>query len=1322
MGVALFERKGIGRYFRLLACIFSIQLFCLLFALSAFPAESNLTQRTPEKGRAKSHDARIRLRDSARRLEKAREKGESEERQVNDVMEDVAAFEDEDAQIKRSFKAVEEKLRDAGTGKAWKRHREAIQRYQRRSAEIKDKISAVREARKNKAHPAEIENRVRNLIQEIDRDGTGHDYELKDSSRLPWRVVQPGDIMLLGDASSMPASVIIPPSAPPSADDLSSTLDVQLTPEITALAESLGKDPLTIFRYVYNNYKFTPYYGSMKGSLDTYWEKEGNDHDLASLLIALLRASGVPARYGRTKIIVPAEKLSKWVGIDDPMAAMQYLSMAQIPVGYYLIGGRIANVQLEHVYVEAFVPYGNYRGTGEDDTGKMWIPMDPSFKEVEVTQVGEDIASKAGLTWKTFSNDYLSDLQNLTPLDYYRKKIDDYVAQAYPGQTVDSLKRVEKIKEMQFDFLPGTLPYDTSQVPEVLISIPQELRHTVRFSIPNVLDYSISLPGVSGRRITLSFEGADADDQALIAQFGNIFKTPPYLIQVKPVLRINGAKVAEGTAMEAAAAATFSVVYTQPGGKTDTFEHHIITGSYNAVGLTTGQVRPEFLTIAEVEASEEPYMSKMLHSLVMKYHNQQNVAKQVLGETMKIKSKTFFSEALVSSREDMRFAMGMVPVSFDLAGFMIDAKETSSGVMPVNGYDKNKVIDFAMIYGHEASYQENRTFEDSMFWVSGLSAVKGIQILKAMGIGITEVTPPMTYANSNLPDTVVTDINNALNMGWSVLVPEDTGGLPAVPYIKYDPNTGSAGYMIAARAGGFNGYLDVDADLLDFISFSIGSWTPPTQLLGMEFEVLFPESGLTVVLGDSFYLGLKMITRWKDATHEWTEETAHPTWGMNVQTGPGWFTAKGLPLPWWKAGIHKICYNAKAILNFNAWGATIDSDASGKYIGINSDNGTETTVNSVLIKYSIKEDPAVTIEAIAMKVYNGTSVVRTVPDLAVGEGKMTGWDGRDDGRNIVAPGEYIVVIETTGDGKPVKSDGHKVTVFKVEITTPITTAMDISNVPTMPSVTFNAKILPSSVKLSDVMFKWYLDISFRRDRQPTDDLHKVPSTGTTEVTGSSSWTPNWGNLIAGGNVYVHLAAAVRGIEAKHNQNGYQIRGANPSQGQVFQMARSSEERAICWQESTHRQFNTDGPYAGFGPALPSYGRDGGYGLMMITLPVPATSLQVWNWQFNMQSGIAFLNGLRSEAQNYLNIMFSRAARTADPGDDWNWNPAEPAYSYRVWDDAFSRYGPRRPGDPVTIYSPNGNGGNRNCNLNPSGCNYANTIRSHINSRPWEAYQ
>ncbi len=69
---------------------------------------------------------------------------------------------------------------------------------------------------------------------------------------------------------------------------------------------------------------------------------------------------------------------------------------------------------------------------------------------------------------------------------------------------------------MQFDFLPNTLPYVVSEVLERFSEIPQGLRHSLKFEIPGVLDFPISLPEVSGRRITLSFEGATAEDQAVI--------------------------------------------------------------------------------------------------------------------------------------------------------------------------------------------------------------------------------------------------------------------------------------------------------------------------------------------------------------------------------------------------------------------------------------------------------------------------------------------------------------------------------------------------------------------------------------------------------------------------------------------------------------------------------------------------------------------------------------------------------------------------------------------------------------------------------------
>jgi len=47
----------------------------------------------------------------------------------------------------------------------------------------------------------------------------------------------------------------------------------------------------------YNNISFVPSYGAIQGSQQTRRRRRGNAYDTASLLIALLRAAQVPARY-----------------------------------------------------------------------------------------------------------------------------------------------------------------------------------------------------------------------------------------------------------------------------------------------------------------------------------------------------------------------------------------------------------------------------------------------------------------------------------------------------------------------------------------------------------------------------------------------------------------------------------------------------------------------------------------------------------------------------------------------------------------------------------------------------------------------------------------------------------------------------------------------------------------------------------------------------------------------------------------------------------------------------------------------------------------
>jgi len=943
-GLFVFHANGkylycVGGKMRFKSCSthwYIILIFIAVFSLANIPlAHADSDRKGFSKEADRDEDRHERLRKSARKLIEAQERGEDITTYVDDLDKNVGEIEQEDIVNKKRFDEIENKLSSLnGVSTVLARHREVRGDYEKKSSERKGHIEALKKAHKLKDPPDAIRQKVQGLIDFLEKHKITREHDIKSTdTRLPWRMAQPGELLILGDVSGAPQQGVSPVSSvPASVDDLAATADVQITPDIQALAASLNHSPLEIFRHVYNNYNYTPYYGSMKGSLDTYLEKEGNDFDLSSLLIALFRASNIPARYVRAQILVPIERIQNQLGIDDPMAAAKYLSSARIPASYYVSGGRLSHVQLQHVYVEAFVPYTNYRGSGEDDKGKVWLPFDPAFKQLTVTQQGMDIASAMNHDWKSFTSDYIADLRNVTPLEFYRTRVEDFIGQNYPEQTLDTLKRKSEIRTMKFDFLPNTLPYKTVAILDRFAAIPSELRHTVRFTIPGVLDHATTLPEISGRRITLTFTGATAADQTVIDAYGGIFKTPPYLLRVIPQLRIGGVKVAEGSPVNAAAYLRFSIDYGQPGGVRETFGHHVLAGSYNAVGITTGKVRPEFLSIAQVEPSDEVYLAKMVHSLAMKYHDALGKTRQTLNDTMRMQSKTFLTEALVSTHEEVAKVLGDIPVSFEQDGFMIDAKELAMAAVPIDGRDmEKKRLDFSMTFGFEASYQENRVFEDNMFWVEGTSAVKGLQVLAAQGVPIAELEPYITYENPNLPDVVVADINDALNMGWKVMAPEDATGLSAVPYIKYDEKTGSSGFMIAAAAGG------LAQETIDI------TWFKDSLLqynIGIDFEIYAPQNPMLVAMGDAFEILVKCIARGVGIVAE-TE-----AWDW-VPTSRGSYQNGVTPLYTVLPGQYRYVFNGKDLFKFNVWNALVKQPKNVTNISIDN-NGDPVMPNITL--------------------------------------------------------------------------------------------------------------------------------------------------------------------------------------------------------------------------------------------------------------------------------------------------------------------------------------------------------------------------------------
>ena len=84
----------------------------------------------------------------------------------------------------------------------------------------------------------------------------------------------------------------------PEDDLLRPTPDADTTdPYVLDKAAELGHDPTRIFQFVRDEIGYESYKGSLRGARGTLWTKAGNALDQASLLVALLRTSGIPARY-----------------------------------------------------------------------------------------------------------------------------------------------------------------------------------------------------------------------------------------------------------------------------------------------------------------------------------------------------------------------------------------------------------------------------------------------------------------------------------------------------------------------------------------------------------------------------------------------------------------------------------------------------------------------------------------------------------------------------------------------------------------------------------------------------------------------------------------------------------------------------------------------------------------------------------------------------------------------------------------------------------------------------------------------------------------
>ena len=520
----------------------------------------------------------------------------------NRLKQQLSAIRADEAGVRAEFDAIDSDLSSKTLPSViYARHRAAVSEFDQRAAEFRSLEQAWQASVSDGALTDLASFFERHPVQ-----GRGAPF---DASRLSWgrpsaTTREPATTLsaegalatseTLAVASTTDALTFEVPPQPgqnPTDADLAQTPETVQTSAILAKVAALGANPVAIHNWVRNSVEFVPTWGALQSADDTLAKRRGNAHDIASLEIALLRAARIPARYQYGTIEVTAQQAQHWLGVTSTQAAQQLLAQGGIATRGIVAGGSLAQLQLEHVWVQAYVNWAPSRGARQGSASQhvnpvgphnAWVALDASFKVLDVTD-GAPLDSVLGLNPRGIIDNAKvaaiclpdagtridgSALQGA--FEQSRLQLDAYAAQQGVDISIARLLGTVTLITQAPPQLAGGLPYTLIGEPSTVAAVADDQRWRLRWSLfandtaaaDGQAVASLERPWheLAGKRLSLSFAPATADDADLIASYlpaapADGSPVPPsawpaslpgYLVHVKVELRLEGELIASG--------------------------------------------------------------------------------------------------------------------------------------------------------------------------------------------------------------------------------------------------------------------------------------------------------------------------------------------------------------------------------------------------------------------------------------------------------------------------------------------------------------------------------------------------------------------------------------------------------------------------------------------------------------------------------------------------------------------------------------------------------------------------------------------------------
>lgn len=606
-----------------------------------------------------------------------------------------------------------------------------------------------------------------------------------------------------------------------------------ITPEIQTLATGLENDSLAIYDYVYNHIDYIPSWGLLKNPRETLLAGAGNAFDQAALLSALLEAAGFQTRYVWGDIRVTKAEAMNWVGSNNPSTVGNVFASGGIPTW-----DEGSTLLMTHIWVQVL-------------DGGTWHSLDPSFKSYS-EQDGQDLHSLMNCdssviisraeNGATIDPNFVQNLNQTnirTDLATCASNLVNYLRGGDTFVYPEDLIGDRQIVPVESTSYPSFPPYTVVSISGQAADIPDSFAYELTIQLPGI-NYTVNVDDIAGERITIFYECATPSDCQLLEDGGGVYNVEPaYQVNMVPRLRIGGTVVDTGDAVQLGSGGhRLDVTIATPiSGWSPSFSQYLTAGEWYALPMRLQTVSNRALSrqigllneamSQGLDPEDEQVLGQMLHVLGLSYFNEVDLGDRIDSRLAQIVHIPHFSMMIASRNLVVWVDVLQRPVALDPASHTVDVRlNVHSAVSAENPANANRERAWFLSSGMRGSAVEHAIIEQLQL----VPAISTVQILNR-AIEEGQRIFYLTSANlgiylSELGDhstTVVNSIIADVSAGWHIVISEDPvtyGQWTGSGWITFDPNSGSAGYLIAGALnvssmgrtinGGSNAYQQIE--------------------------------------------------------------------------------------------------------------------------------------------------------------------------------------------------------------------------------------------------------------------------------------------------------------------------------------------------------------------------------------------------------------------------------------------------------------------------------------------------------------------------------